>query len=172
MIFRAAVIVLFALALFVILISLVHAAHAGDLPDPKLTPGVADPQLTKDALCKPGFHTGAFRHVTPATKNKVCIEYGLPAHCDAREAYEIDHLIDIADGGANDVRNLWPQSCDPKVRWNCHVKDRLEDRLRVMLCKGQITLPDAQHSISTNWIAEYQKVLGMRALRAKTPYQR
>jgi hypothetical protein len=37
------------------------------------------------------------------------------------------------------------------------VKDALEDRLRDMVCRGQLDLAEAQRDISTDWIAAYKK---------------
>ncbi|MGJ5819871.1 hypothetical protein [Paludibaculum fermentans] len=37
------------------------------------------------------------------------------------------------------------------------VKDALEAHLRTLVCEGQLDLLTAQHEISTNWIAAYQK---------------
>ena len=51
----------------------------------------------------------------------------LPLH-----AYEYDHLIPLELGGApNSPRNLWPE---PGASPN--PKDRLENRLRVLVCDG------------------------------------
>jgi hypothetical protein len=40
-----------------LLLALAAPALAGDLPDAALTPGLANPALTKDVLCAPGFTT-------------------------------------------------------------------------------------------------------------------
>ena len=42
-----------------------------------------------------------------------------------------------------------------------HTKDRLENRLHKLVCSGTITLGEAQHEISTNWIAAYRGRIGM-----------
>jgi hypothetical protein len=70
--------------------------------------------------------------------------------------YEVDYLITPALGGADDIRNLWPQPYVSTV-WNARVKDELEDRLRDLVCAGQLDLPEAQREISTDWIAAYKK---------------
>ena len=67
----------------------------------------------------------------------------------------MDYLITPALGGADDIRNLWPQAYS--TAWNAYVKDALEDRLRELVCTGQLDLPTAQHDISTDWIAAYRK---------------
>jgi hypothetical protein len=77
------------------------------------------------------------------------------ANADPR-AYEVDYLITPALGGDDDIRNLWPQPYVSTV-WNARVKDALEDRLRDMVCRGQLDLAEAQRDISTDWIAAYKK---------------
>ena len=68
----------------------------------------------------------------------------------------MDYLITPALGGADDIRNLWPQPYAAPV-WNARVKDALEYRLRDMVCDGGIELGEAQREIATNWIAAYKK---------------
>ena len=87
-------------------------------------------------------------------QRKVFEEYGIP-RAEPR-AYEVDYLITPALGGADDIRNLWPQSNSSAV-WNARVKDALEDRLHAMVCDGGLDLVAAQHDISSDWIAAYRK---------------
>src|SRR5271157_786565 len=79
-------------------------------PDPKKTPGVADQGATAAKLCDPGFRTGTIRHVTLGMKKQVFALYGIKKNFGS---YEVDHLISLEIGGANDVRNLWPQPYCP-----------------------------------------------------------
>jgi hypothetical protein len=93
--------------------------------------------------------------VVPADlRRRVFQAYGI-ANADPR-AYEVDYLITPALGGAEDIRNLWPQPYVSTV-WNARVKDDLEDRLHDLVCGGQLDLAEAQRDISTNWIAAYKK---------------
>ena len=136
------------------------AALAGDLPDPKITPGLADPALTKDVICASTFNTKAIRNVPSARKKAIYKVYGMafdepPCPC------EIDHLIPLALGGSNRPRNLWPQS-DSTMPWNSIVKDRLERELHNEVCAGAIELEAAQHEIATDWIAAYVARFGPR----------
>ena len=68
----------------------------------------------------------------------------------------MDYLITPALGGAEDVRNLWPQPYAGSV-WNARVKDALEDYLRTMVCNGRLELATAQEEIAGDWISAYQK---------------
>jgi hypothetical protein len=123
------------------------------LPNPALTPGVADPSVTVDQLRSPAFIKAA-RNVPAPEKAKVYAEYGIKTHRPGQ--YEVDHLISLELGGSNDIRNLWPQSYTGV--WNAHLKDRLENELHRRVLAGTITLVDAQHEIATNWIATYAEV--------------
>ena len=133
-------------------------AYAGDLPDPLLTPGQAR-TVSKTVLCRRGSSRDA-RHVTVATKREVFRRYGLPGgnhtgFCTGPHGCELDHLISLELGGANTVKNLWPQPFDGK--WNAHVKDKLENRLHREICAGTITMRQAQEEIRENWIEAYKR---------------
>jgi hypothetical protein len=153
-------VILFAVILFVGLLVAAGLAHAGALPDPKLTPGVADPAVTQanidQTICVPGY-TARVRHVTLATKRKVFAEYGVDPKVGG--PYEDDHLISLELGGSNDIRNQWPQSYTTKP-WNAHVKDALENRLHALVCAHALPLADAQHAIVTDWTKVYVRYFG------------
>jgi cytochrome c-type biogenesis protein CcmH/NrfF len=137
------------------------AAFAVDAPNPTLTPG--DVRTTKsEDVCSTAdkkITTGAIRNVPNSLAKQVYNSYGLTGdhtgYCDVDHGCEVDHLISLELGGSNDAKNLWPQ---PYVGvWNARMKDALENRLHAMVCKGQISLPDAQHSIATDWKAAWVK---------------
>lgn len=131
---------------------------ARTLPDLKLTPGVARPELTKDQICTTKWGKDQ-RAVTAAMKRRVFDEYGYPkGNKDPRCACEIDHLISRELGGADDVKNLWVQSYSGA--WNARMKDRLENKLHVEMCAGKITLEDARAEIVTNWQKAFVKRFG------------
>lgn len=66
----------------------------------------------------------------------------LPAGASMKD-YQEDHLIPLELGGApSDVRNLWP------VPWTTvRAKDQEGHRLKRLVCKGEMSLPEAQKSI-------------------------
>lgn len=70
-----------------------------------------------------------------------------------RANYEVDHLIPRELGGADDVDNLWPQLWIGSL--NAHMKDRLENRLHILVCRGSLSLGDAQHAIALDWPRAY-----------------
>jgi hypothetical protein len=122
------------------------------IPKPNLTPGAVRP-VTTDEVCKVQPDEDA--SVIPApVQQAVFQEYGIP---NARPSdYEVDYLITPELGGANDIRNLWPEP-HSSTAWNSYVKDDLEDRLHQLVCDGKVALPVAQHDIATNWISAYKK---------------
>jgi hypothetical protein len=121
------------------------------VPDSRLTPGAA--LLTsRQAVCAQA--NAGNKAVPLALQRKVFEEYGI-AGAEPR-AYEVDYLVTPALGGADDIRNLWPQSYSATA-WNAQVKDALEDRLREMVCDGSLDLTQAQQEIAGNWIAAYKK---------------
>ena len=64
--------------------------------------------------------------------------------------YEIDHLISRELGGADAIKNLWPESYYSQP-WNAHRKDQLEK---------QITLEEARREIVNDWRKAYRKYFG------------
>lgn len=133
----------------------VTGAGAADLPTPGLTPGKV---LTTDAhkVCRPGY-AKTVRHTSSAVKAERYRAYGIRHHTAGQ--YEIDHLVSLELGGADDGANLWPQSYLTKP-WNAHVKDKLENWLHREVCAGRLSLSIAQHEIATDWIGSYRQHLG------------
>jgi len=122
------------------------------LPNRSLTPGYTRP-VNLNELCSVRQPNGP-PDEDVSVAQKVFREYGLPASTSG--SYELDYLIAPDLGGADDVRNLWPEPYG-STDWNAHVKDELEDRLHTMVCDGQIDLTTAQKDISTDWIAAYKR---------------
>ena len=159
----------------------------GELPDSAKTPGVIlalvpdekaancltdlmgdkieiDDAITQTMICTRGY-SKCIRNVSSAVKRAVYKSYGMPdgphtGICDTEQGCEIDHLISIELGGANDRKNLWPEPFE-ELRFNAHVKDKLENFLHAQVCNGgKMTLKAAQKEISTNWIDAYRRLVG------------
>jgi hypothetical protein len=124
-----------------LLSSLVAGAAAADSPNPTLTPGAASGAVSQDnigsTVCRTGY-ASEVRSVSAATKRQVFVEYGIPKA--QQHLYVIDHLIPLEVGGANVPQNLWPE---PKAE--AKVKDKEENALHGDVCRGDVTLTDAQH---------------------------
>jgi hypothetical protein len=133
------------------------------LPDPNLTPGVVR-ELTLAQVCTTKWGRD-HRFVTSAMKAAVFRRYGYSGNEDPRCApdkhgrrCEIDHLVSRELGGADDVRNLWPEPYLGPL--GASAKDRTENRLHVLVCQGSISLQEAQDAIRTDWVAAYAKYVG------------
>jgi len=135
----------------------VGAVSAKDLilPNSELTPGVSR-ALTLKVICNTKWGKDA-RHVTAAMKKQVFESYGLSGNDDPkciadknRRRCEIDHLISRELGGADDVKNLWPEPYGTSP-WNAALKDRVENRLHKEVCAGNISLKAARDEIKTDW---------------------
>lgn len=118
-------------------------------PDRTLTPGATVP-VTIESLCAGGEPE---REVPVRLAYAVFDQYGI--RNPQPRAYELDYLITPALGGADDVRNLWPQPYG-RGMWNAHVKDALEDFFRGKVCAGEMELEAAQREIANDWIAAYK----------------
>lgn len=130
----------------------VQRAGAAPVPDEHLTPGVTR-EVTKAALCSAGAPQGFYpipAKVAVSVFQQYRIENPRP------RSYEVDYLITPALGGADDIRNLWPQPY-ASGEWNAHVKDALEHHLHDLVCSGKLELRTAQRDIASNWIAAYRK---------------
>ncbi|WP_137959700.1 hypothetical protein [Burkholderia sp. 4M9327F10] len=145
----------------VLVFSLVSfAARAGDLPDPTLTPGALNPDVTQEninsTVCVKGW-TSTVRppaFYTNRLKRTQLRQYGY-ADTNPRD-YEEDHLIPLSVGGnPTDPRNLWPEPRNSK--WNADRKDELEFALYMALCHGQVSLTEARNAFATNWIDAYKR---------------
>jgi hypothetical protein len=87
-------------------------------------------------------------------QKEVFQEYGME---NARQTdYELDYLITPELGGAEDIRNIWPEP-HSSTKWNSYVKDDLENYLQQLVCAGKLDLSTAQHDIATDWISAYKK---------------
>ncbi len=122
------------------------------VPNRSLTPG-ATRQLEVRDVCVMA-HEEVVKAVPAALRQQVFQEYGI-ANVDA-DNYEVDYLITPGLGGAEDIRNLWPEPSASPV-WNSRVKDALEERLHQLVCTDKLDLPTAQREIATDWIAAYRK---------------
>ncbi|PZR67556.1 MAG: hypothetical protein DLM66_10885 [Candidatus Dormiibacter spiritus] len=129
-----------------------------DLPNPDLTPGMADAKVTQQTLkttvCVGGY-TKTVRPppaYTDQLKKQQMREYGRPGKASD---YQEDHLIPLGLGGSpTDTRNLWPQ---PRAGyWGSQRKDDLEYYLYGRVCFGGLPLEQARHDIASNWVAAFQ----------------
>jgi hypothetical protein len=110
-------------------------------------------------ICVPGW-TATVRPSTSYTngvKLKLLREQGL-APSDAFR-YELDHYVPLELGGhPRDLRNLWLQLWDGE--WGAKTKDRLEVKMKTLVCSGRLTLASAQEAVRVNWRSAYRLHVG------------
>ncbi len=142
-----------------------HYRHHGAalLPDAIVTPGKVRTSVASEVCSET---TKQFRNTTEAMKRSVYAAYGVDKHkvlasdgwhgIAKPPLYEIDHLISLELGGADDVANLWPQPMYEHP--GAKEKDKLENELHRKVCAGEITLAEAQAGIATDWYDLYLKM--------------
>ena len=138
------------------------AADGYRLPDPACTPGAINPTLTVAVLTDPAFRTGMVRDkVTSEDQKRIVYSwYGItpPANnTGASQTCELDHVVDLASGGADTLDNIWPQCQAPGaapvpvgVR-EFKIKDRFAEHNVVALIKAGGNLADLQRRIASDW---------------------
>jgi len=142
-----------------------QARSQSPLPDPEITPGAVNPDVTQQTIETTICVRGWTRLVRPPEsyteplKHEQIAEYG---YSDRRlRDYEEDHLIPLELGGApTDPRNLWPEPHEAPGDWGSYAKDRLESRLNDLVCSGALPLETARAAIATNWIDAYRRYIG------------
>lgn len=135
-----------------------HAQSA--LPDPGMTPGAINPEVTAQTIdqtiCKPRW-TKNIRpptHYTSALKRKQLQALGYTDQDVGH--YEEDHLIPLEIGGdPHDPRNLWPEPRFGVNGWTANRKDALERKLNRLVCSHRLSLADAQQAMATDWVSAY-----------------
>lgn len=137
-------------------------AGASYLPDARLSPGDAD-EVTAADICRPEYDNPA-NNIPIALKEQVFIRYGVNRY---EVGYNVDHLIPVSLGGSNSIKNLWPQPLAGE--WGWQRKNKLEHKLRKLVCSGRLTLQEAQREIAADWISAYRKYV--IAPRQVQPYQ-
>jgi hypothetical protein len=138
-----------------------RARHHGELPDRSCTPGAIDPAVTQanigSTICRPGYTTTVRPPESQTEKFKW--DVAEPAYGQHGLSGELDHLVPLELGGANDARNLWVETGSIP-----NPKDAVEDALNQAVCDGKIKLRDAQAAIAQNWL-KAEAALGLRASR-------
>ena len=127
------------------------------LPDSILTPGkvaIRDTQTVCHTL------TSTERHTRESLKEHIREEYGGPAH-PKPGTEEVDHLVPLTLGGADDSLNLWMQPANPRPGFKD--KDRLEVWLYAEVCHGRLPLDSAQRWIVHDFPGAYRAMVTAKA---------
>ena len=134
------------------------------LPDPQLTPGAIGGAVTQANIHRTICRYDYTRTVRPPEayterlKRRQIREYGYTDHW--LRDYEEDHLIPLELGGSpTSPENLWPEPRHVVGGWGAYRKDRLENRLNHLVCRGRLSLRAAQDAIATDWIGAYRRYM-------------
>jgi hypothetical protein len=127
-----------------------RARRNGLLPDRSCTPGAIDPAITQatigSTICRAGY-TDKVRPPEPQTE-AFKFDVAEPAYGQHHVDGELDHLVPLELGGANDAANLWVEAGPIP-----NPKDRVENALNDAVCSGRMPLRAAQRKIARDWIA-------------------
>jgi hypothetical protein len=125
---------------------------------------------TATTVCRKGGYTSSVRPpeaLTEPAKRALLAAYSIPANQISH--YELDHLVDLATGGASDIRNLWPEpDTMQQFQPSSHVhndKDTVESYTFHAVCDGKVTLTAVQNAIATGWTTAVT-VLGLPPIPA------
>lgn len=135
------------------------------LPDPICTPGAINPRVTQtdisSTICRGGY-ARSIRPPESITEPEKIASARAYAYTGPLRTAEYDHLVPLELGGdPNDPANLWLEPNDISgATTSTNSKDRLEDRLHWLVCKGVVPLAVAQEAIASNWVTAFRKYVG------------
>jgi len=130
-------------------------AQPGNLPNAQVTPGAVLP-VTREQVCSENY----VATVPPPSDRTMADAYAAYGVLGSPPGmFTLDHLVPVALGGSNDIKNLWPQpvSAEP---WNARVKRTLAKQLYDLVCSGRLPLKEAQDAMAKNWISAYWRYVG------------
>jgi len=97
---------------------------------------------------------------SPAVKMRVYIWYGITppkGNVGQNQTCEMDHLVDLASGGADSLDNVWPE-CQapgsapvPVGKREFKIKDAFAEHDVMRLVKGGADLAQLQRRIAQDW---------------------
>lgn len=109
-----------------------------------------DIHILRGDLCKRGYAT-TIGSVSASMKRAVFREHQIPE--EEHKNYTIDRFVDVKLGGSNERENLRPQ---PKHE--AKQKDTVETFLHEQMCRGIISIPEAQILGSSKWREVYDRI--------------
>lgn len=138
------------LALLTLLLLTSPALAQENRPDPSLTPG--DVITTdKKLVCMTGF-SKMIRRTTYDMKKRTYRAYEIRN----TKANKIDHLVPLSLGGADTMENIWPSDFNADHH-TADDKDRLELKIRKLVCSGKLSVQKGQRLFINDWHTAYDK---------------
>jgi hypothetical protein len=126
---------------------------------------VLNPDVRQDTIqqtiCVPGYAASVRPSTTYTNGVKAKLLRGRDLPPAAAVHYELDHKIPLALGGhPRNLPNLELQPWDGVE--SAKLKDKLERRLQVLVCKEQLRLDAAQRAIFNDWQEAYRAFVETR----------
>lgn len=146
------------LSVLLLLLALTSSAFAREnVPDPAITPGeVATTDIV--LVCQHGY-SATVRKTTQDMKRDTYNAYRVRG---SRKHWKIDHLVPLSMGGADSMKNIWPS--DFKAgKYNAAAKDRLELKIRDLVCNGTLSVEEGQALFMDDWRDAYDEYCPTRA---------
>ncbi len=154
--------------LFTLAVCYADVSHAQIyVPDPRFTPGEINPEVTQEnigeTVCMSGW-TNTIRPPGSFIAELKCQQMRARHLPGSPGEYHEDHLVPLCAGGhPSDARNLWPQPL--AGQWRDADKNQLEQSVCRQLCRGDITIEQAQSwFLAPDWTKSYE-----RYFRARQP---
>ena len=154
-------------AAILMVIAATPAFGQSSVPNPQLTPGALNSDVTQENIDQTICVRGWTRTIRPDEKytyerKKFGVwQYGYPR--TRLGDFEEDHFIPLGLGGhPTDARNLWPEPRIAADGWRADDKDLLETTLNRMVCQRQISLQEAQAAIAVDWREAYTRFVTNR----------
>lgn len=134
------------------------------LPNQEVAPGALNLAVTQANLRGTVCIAGWTKTIRPSSSYVRRLEaeqmrtLGLPG---SPKDYHLDHRVPLCAGGhPTDPRNLWPQPLE--AEWRDADKNQLEASVCRQLCRGDITLQEAQAIfLAPDWTREYERYFGL-----------
>jgi hypothetical protein len=148
------------------------ATEFNGLPNSALTPGAFNPDVNQSnigsTICVVGYTAKIRPNSSYTTGLKIRqLQSGYAVNgAFSISFYEEDHLVPLEIGGNPTAQsNLWPEP------WNgprgARAKDKLENKLHLLICAKKISLSKARAIFVNDWTAGYETYIG--ALPTPTP---
>jgi hypothetical protein len=121
-------------------------ASAYDAPSGAINPVITQANL-KQTVCVPGYTDRIRPPVSYTNRIKLSmIEAG-----DRMQNFELDHYVPLSVGGApTSLDNLWLQPWIGTT--GARAKDAIETEVHRRMCKGELTLMQAQSIFINGWV--------------------
>lgn len=114
-------------------------------PNPSLTPGQIT-QTDTHAVCS--SPSRARIKIPYPEQQAVFARYRIPV--SQQRHYSMDYLVPLDIGGGASLSNLWPAATKGN---GFHEKEQVNHQLRVLVCRGTLTLAAAQQGMIRDWFA-------------------